>query len=230
MAKDIRFQNEQDAAQRFHNTILRYKGLPVILTQYDGFKYRRSFLDPADAKRFADEDEAAKKANPYGVFLVDANSKDIDVESPPTGYVNFYKDQTSQVLYLSRLPIRRYTQGLTPSNVSLVNDFTGENVLAGERGWPIPTKFIGAMIKGDYPDAAKCLAQLEENEDSEGLAFTRKLAFVRSANNPEVIQLRFQSQTVGFVKRDKVPTVSLLPDWAAYNILKSSLMNAGVFV
>lgn len=225
-----RYRNGEDAANRLHRTILRWRNVPVMLTSFDGTLFRVHCLDKADEKSLNDDvlESTQKHKLPY--FVVDGNDIRLDVESPPTGYVNIYDKKVASVAFLSRLPVRRYQQGLSVGNTSMVNEYSGLELITGRGDWPCSHKFIGQMMKDDYPTAEKCLDVLQD-EDAEGHAFSRSLAFVRAKHNPEILQLHWKSNLVGFVKQaEKQPTVSLLPDWSVHNILKSSLMNAGVYI
>lgn len=227
--KEPRYRNGEDAANRLHRSILRYKTVPVMLTHVEGMSFRVHFLDKEDEKLLAD-DVAKSKASGLPYLVVDGNDKDLDVESPPTGYVNIWDKKIATVAFLSRIPVRRYSQGLTVGNTSMINEHTRHELITGRGDWPCKHKALADMIRNDYPSISKCLEALQD-EDTEGLAFTRSLAAVRLQTNPEVLGLHWKSNRVGFFKSDvDEPTVSILPDWSSYNILKSSLMNAGVHV
>ncbi len=142
---ETRYQNTHDVDMRLTNTILRYKGRAVLCegTTGSGLDVQLAYLHP---------DLRGKKER------IDANSPDLDISSPPIGYVNFGTEGSS---FVSRKPLRRQKQGLEIAALEFVRP--GFVKLTSKSN---SNTAIGVAIEGEYPSIEKAFS-------NSGLAFSK---------------------------------------------------------
>lgn len=94
----LKYDLQDYAKMRLNNTIVKLDDNPARFYYYDGWKYDVLFLDPD-----------------LGITRIDIK-KDrdrIDITPIKLGYVNSPKD----TIFLSRVPCRKWKQGLSPENL-----------------------------------------------------------------------------------------------------------------
>lgn len=129
------YETLNDASMRLDGTIIRFKGLPIIV---NGLYVK----DTANG-----EEIVIRYNNCYGNGRNDEcylNDKNLDVSSPPLGYIP-YNNGVPSCLYGVRQPARRQQQGLNPGRINLYT-----NGGAAVRNNNIRVEDIGAAIIGKF--------------------------------------------------------------------------------
>src|SRR5687767_4564429 len=91
MKKKQLFANADDVRHRLGGSIIRFMGKPVYVRDTDKFTINGFFLD-----------------NVGRAFSAEVDDENLDFSSPPLGYVN----TETYCGFVSRIPARRFTQGL----------------------------------------------------------------------------------------------------------------------
>lgn len=134
--------------------------------------------------------------------------EELDVSSPILGYMKYL----DKVLYISRVPRRKYIQGLTAINVSISPLSMAKDRFKKKIMW-IESKMIMSpefadMLEGNYPTFQDCL----KHRDGE-IALSRDLAMKFSFSGEALVFLR--QRQVGWIpssqKRVKIRESPLIP-------------------
>jgi len=160
MAMHIWYDNKKDAEMRLNNTYIRYKGKPAYVL---GFT--------AEGRRVKIHLEVGIDRNEV---VIDWASPDIDISSPPLGYINLHSmNKGNEALYAARMPSRRQAQGLIPDKIVYME--CGKTGTWRHRN-PIRDAIM-RVISNDYRDAVGCYEHwFEERKDGFTVAFSREWA------------------------------------------------------
>ncbi len=151
----IRYLNGDDVHRRLHNTIVRYKGIPVYCVQctYDGMSLN---LRPLRTTTFV-------------YTNIHSSDEDLDVSSPPLGYLN----TETCCVYVQRMATRKQHQGFCAH----VANCHYEGIL----GASIASYFAGPafadLIENKYPSIEEAIEHLNNKVNIQSIAFHRKFAF-----------------------------------------------------
>jgi hypothetical protein len=181
-----RYEHPDDVSMRLQKTFVRYHGRPVMVHHISGFMLEA--IDAIDDTRTE----------------VDANDEELDISSPPIGYVN-----TGKLLYLSRAPYRRQRQGLyLPDCLAHAEPQTlGEGWRRPNRDIDIGIRPVGECILGKYPNAKTVVKNIEKGNWTGG-AFHRKMGFVGIANT-KALELRYVCENFGmYLPKENVVLVT----------------------
>jgi hypothetical protein len=188
--EEIKYLNEEDVRRRLDRTIVRYKDKVVLCVLIGGTVVRLKNC-----------------SNGRVVIDTDANDPDIDIGSPPLGYV-FGGDNGA--FYVSRLPVRKYQQGISTANVKIEKD---DNPIQNMHLLIPQDMFQGFTLKqltntilGEYPSYKDALKNIRAG--SPAIPFSRRYCISRQS--ADTILLRHRTNTIGVVDRDG--TVLLNPD------------------
>jgi hypothetical protein len=197
---EIKYENAEDAKMRLRQSVVLYKGEPVLITDVRaggggkddvirvliqdlpvGNVPKEGFIEKA-RKRVGIEDEDAAERRKY------ISSKHFDIAPFPLGYVN--KQGGNGAFYCSRMPNRIQKQGLCGENFKAVDNYGGAVPFTVF----LASKETVAMVKGDYPSFDRALALLDK---SRSVAFSRNFALVKDEVIPALIYLYHKGTKVG---------------------------------
>ena len=169
-----------DIIQIYKDTLCLYNGIPVKVMDVNRDKRIRIFNLLSQKAQWVDF-EFEKFSSPKGRL----------------GYVNIM----GVCLYIKRQPVRRWSNGLTRNNMSIVTnpllaarDQEYAVELAKERTHP---SFISAMF-GVYPSKEEALLMLEKGDKS--VAFDRQFAIAKVGKTDLI--LMYKGVMVGSVEKD----------------------------
>lgn len=91
----------QDQQARFHNTILMYQGVPVAVTLIDGNTFSICGLHEGSPIKRKD---------------IKCNDPNLDISTPPLGWMNIEVEKTEYAMYVVRQGLRKWQQGISGSN------------------------------------------------------------------------------------------------------------------
>lgn len=192
--KDMkRYESEADIKMRLDNCMLRYKSRPVWINQV-----------PGDLTKIYCKDLISDEL--YGPL--DPSDPDLDLESPPLGYVNGgWKYKGDRYLFhLSRMPSRTQKQGPERRNCNSISEDYNEdrmpNRASRDRFHSYFDKGVANTVINNFPDTEECF-ELIRKENRNGAAFHRKYAIVPNlgdVNKP--FKLKFMTMPIGFCFKD----------------------------
>lgn len=221
MSLAIKYEHLEDAVMRLKNTIVRYKGEPVYITDLrngtkdeifrvyfkplpmrDAFEPRKVVLDKNGRPAFADDVEEERKY---------ISSKFFDIAPFKLGYVNREKG----AVYCARLPNRVQKQGLSSEN------FTAKAPDGFNFNSFLNCKGVLDMVNGKYPTLQEAQRQLAEKK-SPLVAFSREFAISRDEILGNLYHVFYKGDKVGAYLDGGL----ILGD--KFKCLKESLVELGV--
>jgi hypothetical protein len=188
-----KYENPEDAKLRLRQTVVLYKGDPVLITDVKRGDTKEDILrvlfqplpvnKGAEMKRF---DPFAEKVAPEEAKRKYISSKHFDISPFKLGYVNSPKG----AFYCSRLPNRVQKQGLCQENFQAVDH--------GGRAVPFAS-FLAldesvAMVKNVYPSFGLSLSNLDKVST---IAFHRDFCLVKDEVIPNLVYLYYKGAKVG---------------------------------
>jgi len=192
----IKYESVEDATMRLRNTVVLYKGDPVLIKEIRPGDDEKDILRvlfqplplaggevPGRIGLQAEEEQKRKYIS----------SKHFDIAPIKLGYVNG-KDF---VFFCSRLPNRIQKQGLCSENFSgkmLAGPAVGFNTF-------LTCKESVDTIKGNYPSFIRSLELLERVP---AVAFSREFCLVRDDVIPHLVYLYHKNVKVGYYSKDEV--------------------------
>lgn len=177
-----RYFRPSDVFMRLDGSVLRYKKQPVTIKASHG---------SLNVKLYALRD------NEY-VCKADSSDPDLDLESPPLGYVYWF--DTTRLVFINRSPYRRQKQGLSSETVvSSEVYFKGGLQKRSRQGWYAGRSQLSDMIDGKYPDFDKVLYDLK-TKDITGLPMSRDVALLKLPSTNYLILNRNVPVGVYFTK------------------------------
>lgn len=151
------FASNADLKLRLDNTIIRYKGKPFHCRASGGD-------DKLSLTRLDDKETQA--------INVPADHPDLDISSPPLGFVNY--DRTC--VYYSRLPQRKYKQGLSQDGIQVRSLYgTSER----NREHPVNSTRLSNTIRGIYTSFHSCFTRATSTSKDYAQAFSRNFALAK---------------------------------------------------
>jgi hypothetical protein len=157
-----------DLGMRLSKTLIRFKGQPFYV---DNIGHDRKYLLNG---MFTMTGKVAS---------IELPCKDIDLRPVPLGYANF----NGTAVYLSRIPVRRYKQGLSHENISVNGP-----LLQGKRDI-LTTREVAACVNGAYPKLDAAMRAIDNGAGS--VAFHRQWAV--HSYLPGRYKLQYRGRTVG---------------------------------
>lgn len=172
----VKFRSAGDLSMRLCQSFIRYKGEPVYV------------LDSVHSSKIVDC-MYLKDGGKAVAFGVDVDDDDVDISSPPLGYINYNGNW-----HLSRLSERRQKQGLDIRRALARNAFQGKvnahNVLGGGvTSWLDLRK----TILGEYPTFEKALEY--------GTPFARRFSIDIAEDNTRI--LSYMGNSIGLIRKNK---------------------------
>jgi hypothetical protein len=200
-----RYLHQDDLYSKLHNTVVRYKGDPVIVQVGEGIRSMHTHLKYLKTgKKVTDYEGVIHCSNPL-----------LDISSPPLGYCNYGKNS----YYTNRLPVRRYRTGLASENlyVSIARPtirFDDDEVSSVKI---LKSKELSKTILGEYPSFKECLDFFDYGDNFLAIAFDRKYCIVKDEIG--ILKLKHLNRSIGFMaKKDREFT--LIDDWTTGFFLK----------
>lgn len=196
-----RYDIGEDVHRRLDGSIVRYKSRPVHLSWRDGMQLIAVDLLTNEQIR------------------VDANDVDLDISSPPIGYVNDKK----YAWYFSRVPMRMQKQGLIPRHcVYLREDGSAEAVFQPMGHWNVHTSAIARCILNEYPELGRAVQNIVDGKVI-SMAFTRR--FSLESLKDGVLYLNNRGNHIGYYMVEDKSFV--LPSEENYNNYANILRSHG---
>lgn len=210
MSLAIKYETPEDAKMRLRNTVVLYKGDPVLIQDVQRGEGKDDILRvlftelpvgkgaiPQKKPRFAPPPE------PEGIPFQappaeDArrkyiSSKHFDIGPFRLGYLN----AKGGAVYCSRMPNRIQKQGLCAEN------FTATDHLARRHGFDafLQAGDVGKMVAGDYPSFDKAVELLDK---CPAVAFSRDYCLVKDEVLPGLVYLYHKNAKVGMYAKGDV--------------------------
>jgi hypothetical protein len=205
--RNLRYETDRDVNIRLNGCILRYKGQPVQLSLAGQLKVFWAAL----GEPFTDKQ------------VIHSSDEYLDISSPPLGYVN----QGGYVFYVSRIPHRKFKQGVCSDNVHIIHENPATRGHYRHPNRVILTPGMVNTINGVYPSLEEALGGFRDR-DIQGVAFSRKLAFVKDMDL-DIIKVRHMgSRTLAFcpIRGGKV----VIPEKVKCRWAVETLNKAGIHV
>lgn len=161
--RNRRFQDAHHAAQYLTSSVIRYKELPIFVSQVMPDKNGvsvMSFCDTTERGLTQDADI------PYQT--VNLTDPDVDMTPVPLGFVNFRRFGLYQAIRTFRAPIRAWKIGLTTSNLIVEG-------ADGRRRDLLYSNELKATILGNFPSFAKARNAVV-GKDKGQAAFSRRFS------------------------------------------------------
>lgn len=170
------WDNQGDAQMRTAGSIVRWKGDPVYIKEV--------YIN--DNRKVAARMVNLRTGKQHRSILA---SKDWDWTPVPTGFVNV----RSRTFYVSRVPIRKWKQGLHRDNVKIVPQNPGGRDI-------IRTAEFAACVRRDYPSFEECMTRLDD-KIAVSWAFHPEWAVERDPSG--LTWLLHRSRKVGWLQDDE---------------------------
>jgi len=232
MSLAIKYENVEDASMRLRNTVVLYKGDPVLITDVRPADKADDGILRVLIERLPIEKPAMGKVvigmrnlrNPPGFLAEGAaglaapndlpkeqarkyiSSKHFDIAPFKMGYVN----DPDCPFFCTRLPNRIQKQGLCADNFKAVSNF-GAPV---QYGYFLRSSGVPDMVHGRYPTTVEALRMLEKQL---AVAVSRDFCLQRDDVLPEFIYLFYQGKKIGMYTDNRVRLGQ------KFNCLKESL-------
>lgn len=160
----------QDLEMRLNRSLVKYNGRPFFIEEVQpNCVLLGKYLD---TQRLA---------------ICELPNKNLDIRPVPLGYVNL----SSRAMYVSRIPRRKYKQGLNDQNI-LLKGYMLDGVRVTDL---LRSKNLCRCINDEYPSLSDAIKHAEEHESC---AFSRKFA-VRNEEELGVLSLQYRGSAVGIV-------------------------------
>lgn len=198
MSLAIKYENVDDAKMRLRQTVVLYKGTPVLIkdvikgdTKDDIFRIlfqeipRKNQPEKDIFNRVRHAPEPEEDADSKRKYI---SSKHFDVAPFRMGYVNTLKGEGA--FYCSRLPGRVQKQGLCQENFKALTNFGAPVTFATF----LSTKETLAMVANDYPSFDRAVRGLDKIPS---IAFHRDFCLVKDAVIPQLVFLYYKGTKVG---------------------------------
>lgn len=170
-----RFATSDDVIMRLDNSIVRYKGIPVIVRFQRGMNV--SIKDLLNNRLLSEN--------------IHSSNPDLDISSPPIGFVNFGLFTS----YAQRMPRRNNKQGLNAENTVLLKGNIPDALYYDKAN--IFTKPVAQAILNDYPTGDQVISAMKKSGDIISMSFHSKFSFVK--DDIGIIKLKHMQRTVGYV-------------------------------
>jgi hypothetical protein len=189
----IKYENVEDAKLRLRNTVVLYKGEPVLITDVargegkdDIFRVLFNPLPNAGVDPFG-----RKVADPGAAERKYISSKHFDIAPFRMGYVNTPK---TGAFFCSRVPNRVQKQGLCGENFVAKYD-TGGIVHFNTF---LACKSVVDMVHNRYPSLDEAVKELAK---CPSVAFHREFAVMKDEVIPDLVYLYHKGQKVGMYSK-----------------------------
>jgi hypothetical protein len=201
-----RYASVEDAVTRLNGTLVLLFGKPVLLSHIDGYQFSVSNIDPVG------QSDLPKKIN------VNTQTQ-LSFDIPPLGYVNVNSDDGWEPAFVQRMPYRRFMQGLCHRNTVTSWDCRDVPVRRSTFIWENPSLLVSCFTE-NYPTFSKAIECVQTNQ--RGLAFHKNFALARLSINPQVVRLRYMSNTIGVLDGTRI---ELLPGYQKYEPFLQKVTN-----
>lgn len=169
---EVRFATAADVRMRLHDTFLRYKNNHYYA------------LHPGPEDRTINlilNDIVTKKP----VITIDANDPELDVTSPPLGYVQYPK--WNDCVFISRIPFRRQKQGVSHDSVSVYSVWDMRERMHSRDYFH--TEFFLSNLSGVFPTYGGVLASINKSKETKiARAFDRSFCILHNKEKETLLQ------------------------------------------
>ncbi len=193
-----RFYDYNAVRQSLENSIIRYQTLPVFVFGVTLDEDTRSTA--TEEVNVHMESLACRDSKDSLKLLCSAEDPDLDISSPPLGYLNFDHEEGPTTYYLERVPVRRWKRGVCASNISCIDHYKGRVRMLGS--W-LHSVELGNTVCGIYPSFKGVyneMVNLFDNTELDGgvycKAFDRDLAlgFIKEVSP---LQMIYKARVIG---------------------------------
>lgn len=201
----LRYDRGSDVIMRLHDTVIRYRGKPVHVKALseESLFVKIKYLDK----------------NKFETEHVHSSDIDLDISSPPLGYLNANR----YAFYVSRIPTRKQKQGFcTEVSNYFVESINGHNELNVTKYFY--DKPLYDTITNHYPTGPQALEIILSKKDINSIAFHRKFALLRDELN--IIKLKSIGRTIGWQPPNK--DYFIIPEQYANPIYETALRSQGL--
>jgi hypothetical protein len=218
MSLAIKYESVDDAKMRLRQTVVLYKGVPVLIKDVMKGEGKDDVLRvlfqelPLGREKVVRDDGVFDRAQKIVLGEDEVqkrkyiSSKHFDIAPFRMGYVN----HKNGAFYCSRMPNRVQKQGLCGENFKAVDNFGSAipfNVFADCKETP-------AMVANDYPSFEQAMQSLDK---SPAVAFHKDFCLVRDEVIPQLVYLYHKGSKVGMHSRGEISL------GAKFSCLKESL-------
>lgn len=178
----LRYDTPADVKLRLHNSIVRYKGIPVNVQLYNGSSLvlKAHTLRPNEDPIFHD--------------TIHSSDVELDISSPPLGYMN--TPNTS--IYVQRIATRKQIQGFYLGSAHWIIDNLEAHYNNSTIQQYLTSEPIANTILNKYPKGINVLEKLLSNPTIKSIAFHSKFSLMKDDIN--LLKLRHMGRSIGFVK------------------------------
>jgi len=195
--------NNADLENNLDRTICRYAGVPVIVSCEGGNNLILYRLDNAAGDPFA---------------RIKSTDDDFDISTPPLGYAQWNQES---VIYVSRLPVRKWKQGLSLENTKAVALPRG-NADPQNVPFDFRHKAISNMMQSIYPDFKSVLKQLKKADLPIEIAVSNNCALKKIITR-RTVNVYYKNELVGFIP--EIELESLRPKVIVPNSLLGKIIS-----
>lgn len=182
LKKAENYLSPEDLRMRLSGCLVRYKGRPVTTSSHNMTLLISDVLTGENAQ-------------------IKHDDPDLDISSPPLGYVN--DDRMSY--YVARYPLRRQKQGVNSENT--YQRAEGKEELGEEQTLQVHWSGIGECVLNDYPTLSDTLAHLEVIEQAHSRAFHRKFCLIKTSV-PGLYQISHMTHRIGLYSKTNQAVIS----------------------
>ena len=180
------YQNAADAQQQLGGSVILYDGRPVYVVECFAGRGNDILMSVVNLPR---------KRDPYQVSIFDplVEGRGVGLR---LGYCNLGGDYGA--VWLSRIPRRQYSQGLTRNNVAVNGARGRENRLPLNFDHITGMACFVDMMNGVYPAYADAVQQLNANRALPSVAFARDFCLERGQDDLGFFLLRYKNERVAW--------------------------------
>jgi hypothetical protein len=170
-----------DYTARLHNTVVCYRGFPVLLSVLGSSEFQ---ISPVHKK---------SQLQPQ---IIKPNDPLLDISTPPLGWFD-YNDPNGYrcAHYIERVPTRQFHQGLIAGNIRLYY-LSGNKILGGLDRHAHMSKGYEDLVLGNYQEVGKNLERLKI-PDVLSVALSRNIAV--SKKEEKLYSVFYKREEAGYI-------------------------------
>lgn len=171
-----RYNSEKDLHDRLNGTIVFYDDEPFLV---NGVHKKTLYLGDMVSGDTLRE--------------VPSNDERLDISSPELGYMNLeHREFGNVVLYIVRVPYKRYKQGICPQNLEVLN-IHGDGI-SYHVGNYFNSHGFKSSLRNEFPSLVEAMSKLEKGKE---VAISKSIAIKRSTAG--VILVYYRCKEVGWL-------------------------------
>jgi len=187
--------NPNDYNSRLNNSICLYNGHPVnVSVREEENTFQLTGIHPNT--KFVSIN--IKSTDPL-----------FDISTPPLGWMNFFSSENF-ALYVERLPVRRWRQGICSTNTRFTPLINGSLFKGGGGRDYIYTFQFEDMILGKFPSLKECISTLKKQTHTvHSIAVDRDVCLAKKDN---IYTVWYKKDEVGWITPEKPNILRLAQD------------------